>query len=268
MPRLIAVITRGLVKSIQREVDEVMSTLFGRPVPDRSVTDSAFCKARMKMKHTAFIELSHEAVDMAYRTMDCLEDTAGYRILAIDGSKVNLPDTPQIRAHFGPAEKSDGRQGAPQALLSQCYDIQNGLIEDATPSPADSCERRAAMAHLARGGEDDIILLDGGYPPQWFLRAVEATGAHFLVRAPVDFSTAVQRFVQSGKATELIVLESTSASHSACRELGICEEPLTVRAVRIELCTGEVEVLLTDTSSASRDVAGWRPRSRASTHVS
>ena len=246
MPRVIAVIARGVMKSIQREVDEVLSTLFGQSVPDRGVTDGAFCRARMKMKHTAFIELSHEAVDMAYRTMENLEYTAGYRILAIDGSKVNLPETPEIRAHFGPAEKSDGRQGAPQALLSQCYDIQNGLIMDATLSPGDSCERRAAMNHLSRIGEDDIVLFDRGYPAHWFLQGVDATGARFLARAPVDFSAAVRRFVESGKATDLIALEPTDSSRSACREFGLCEAPLTVRAVRIELCTGEVEVLLTN----------------------
>jgi hypothetical protein len=109
-----------MMGSIQRELDEVFAELFGRRVAGREVTDGGFSRARRKLSHTAFAALGREAVDMAYGTMDCIERVAGYRILAVDGSKLNLPDTPEIRAHFDPDGNGPGEDGAPQALLSQC----------------------------------------------------------------------------------------------------------------------------------------------------
>jgi hypothetical protein len=235
-----------MMGSIQRELDEVFAELFGRRVAGREVTDGGFSRARRKLSHTAFAALGREAVDMAYGTMDCIERVAGYRILAVDGSKLNLPDTPEIRAHFDPDGNGPGEDGAPQALLSQCYDVVNGLIVDATASPGNSCERRAALSHLEHAGEDDILLFDRGYPAHWFLQAVESSGAHFVARASVSFSKAVGDFAASGRETAVLDLEATDASRTACAEFGIDDAPLRVRAVRVELPSGQAEVLLTN----------------------
>jgi hypothetical protein len=235
-----------MMGSIQRELDEVFAELFGRRVADREVTDGGFSRARRKLSHTVFVALARETVDMAYRTMDCIERVAGYRILAVDGSKLNLPDTPEIRAHFDPKGLGPGEDGVPQALLSQCYDVVNGLVLDATVSPGGSCERRAALAHLEHVGEDDILLLDRGYPAHWFLQAVESTGARFVARVSTSFSKAVTDFVASGAETTVLDLDQTNASRTACAEFGIDDAPLRVRAVLIELPSGESEALLTN----------------------
>lgn len=244
--RVATLVARGMLGSIQRELDEVFAVLFGRQVASREVTDGGFCRARQKMRHTAFVELSREAVGMAYRTMGCIRRIAGYRVLAIDGSKVNLPGSAAVRAHFDPDGKRPGEGGAPQMLLSQCYDVVNGMILDATASPGASCERRAAMAHLRLLGEDDLLLLDRGYPAHWFLRAVDDTGARFVARASVTFSNSVAAFVASGQDAAIIVLEPTDESREACRQFGLDPSPMRVRAVRFPLPGGEVEVLLTN----------------------
>jgi hypothetical protein len=88
--------------------------------------------------------------------MACVERIAGYRILAIDGSKVNLPSSPEIGARFDPEGKRPGEGGAPQLLLSQCYDIVNGLIVDVAAAPGASCERRTAMGHLRHVGKSHL----------------------------------------------------------------------------------------------------------------
>lgn len=244
--RVLTLIARGMLGSVQRELDEVFATLFGRRVSVREVTDGAFCRARMKLRHSAFEELSQTAVNQAYGSMACVERIAGYRILAVDGSKVNLPNSPEIGARFDPDGKRPGEGGAPQLLLSQCYDIVNGLILDVAIAPGASCERRTAMAHLRHVGEDDIVLLDRGYPAHWFLRAVNDTGAKFVARATVSFSNAVIDFVASGEDSALLDLPYTDESRDPCRQFDLDPAPLRVRAVRVVLCTGEVEVLLSN----------------------
>jgi len=244
--RVVSLVARGMLGSIQRELDEFFATLFDRPVASREVTDGAFCHARLKLRHTAFVELGHLAVDSAYETMECVRRVAGYRVLAIDGSKVNLPGSPAIRAHFDPEDKRPGVCGSPQMLLSQCYDVVNGLVVDAVGVPGASCERRTAMAHLGRLDEDDIVLVDRGYPAHWFLRAIDTTGARFVARVSLSFSKTVAEFVASGKETDIIALEATDDSREACRQYGLDPSPMRVRAVRVTLPGGETEALLSN----------------------
>jgi len=55
--------------SIQAELDTFFRLIRGRDVAVAEVTASAFCQARQKLRHTAFIELSHAAVDAFYDNM-------------------------------------------------------------------------------------------------------------------------------------------------------------------------------------------------------
>jgi hypothetical protein len=73
---------------------------------------SAFCKARYRLRHTAFIELHRKAVveslygDGEYRRY------RGWRLLGIEGSKVLLPDSETVREEFGTIAFSNGKNGA------------------------------------------------------------------------------------------------------------------------------------------------------------
>jgi len=56
------------------------------------VTASAYSQARYKLKHTAFIELNQVAVVDTLYSDDQYQTFWGLRVLAIDGSKLVLPD--------------------------------------------------------------------------------------------------------------------------------------------------------------------------------
>ncbi|NJM11289.1 MAG: hypothetical protein HC889_04815 [Synechococcaceae cyanobacterium SM1_2_3] len=101
---VLVLILRKSVKSLQNVVNEVMAWLTADPV-----TASAFSQARYKVKHTAFIELNQKAVvESRYRDAD-FRTFWGFRILAVDGSKVRLPDTAEVRAAFGTITDSNGK---------------------------------------------------------------------------------------------------------------------------------------------------------------
>ena len=88
MVLVLILILRKSVKSLQNVVNEAMAWL-----RVESVTASAFSQARYKLQHTAFIELNQPAVvESRYRDVN-FRTFWGFRILAIDGSKVLLPDT-------------------------------------------------------------------------------------------------------------------------------------------------------------------------------
>jgi hypothetical protein len=58
-------------------------------------------QARRHLKVTAFVTLNKKAVlDVLYND-DNYEKAWGFRLLTIDGSKIHLPNTPEIIQEFG-----------------------------------------------------------------------------------------------------------------------------------------------------------------------
>lgn len=73
------------------------------------VTASAYSQARYKLKHTAFIELNQKAVVDTLYIDDDDQRFWGYRLLAVDGSKIRLPDNDEIREEFGTINYTNGK---------------------------------------------------------------------------------------------------------------------------------------------------------------
>ena len=72
------------------------------------VSASAYSQARHKVKHTAFIELLEKSViEVMYGDND-YKTFKGHRLLAIDGSSLRLPNTPETREKFGFVEHMNG----------------------------------------------------------------------------------------------------------------------------------------------------------------
>ena len=100
---------RNSVKSLQNVVNEAMTGLEQPPV-----TASAYSQARYKLKHTAFIELNQDAVvQTQYGDGDYLRFW-GFRLLAIDGSRITLPDNQAMREEFGTIAWANGLMPRPR----------------------------------------------------------------------------------------------------------------------------------------------------------
>jgi len=98
----VLLLTKG-TKSLQLRMNTFLPKL-GRP--QATVDKSAYSRARQKLKHTAFIELNQEAVVATMYDDGDYQTWQGHRVLAIDGSKLQLPDTPStVKASVpGPTE--------------------------------------------------------------------------------------------------------------------------------------------------------------------
>ncbi len=120
---VLIMILRKSTKSLQCIVNETVSGL-----GLEEISASAYSQARYKMKHTAFIELNQKAiVDVVYQDEE-FKKFWGKRVLAIDGSKIRLPNNPEICGEFGTiaysqGEDSDVQGEHPYALASVMYDL-------------------------------------------------------------------------------------------------------------------------------------------------
>jgi hypothetical protein len=218
----VALIMRKGVKSLQLWVNEAIGQLGGSPV-----SASAFSKARRRLKHTAFIELNQKAVvetlygDGEYRRY------RGRRLLAIDGSKVLLPDSRAVRKEFGTIAYSGGKDAdiageRPYALASVLYDLCNDIALDAQLEGANAYEVDLAVKHLAHARAGDLVLADRNYPSFRMLAELSRRGIDFAIRCSAK-SFAPARAMLRGEGPDSRVVEITPANGKlgAVRDAGL-----------------------------------------------
>lgn len=242
---VLIMILRKSSKSLQCIVNETTGSL-----GMEEISASAYSQARYKLKHTAFIELNQKAiVDVVYQDGD-FKKFWGKRILAIDGSKIRLPNTPDIFATFGTiaysqGEDSDVQGEHPYALGSVLYDVLNRVAIDAALGQANAYEVDLAIAHLAYTQDNDLLLMDRNYPSYRMLATLHQGGRDFAIRcSAASYGVARQMLKGEGPDSQVVTLTPCAEQVQAIRAAGL-PNTITVRFVRVLLSTGEFEVLVT-----------------------
>jgi hypothetical protein len=245
----------GLLRSsVQNELSRFLRMVCGEDIAADNIDGSAFSHARRKLKPTAFVELNQQLNQCAEQEGD-LQRWNGYRLMAIDGSTGRLPKSPEIAECFGGMKARTGHS-RPMARISQMFDPLNDLVVDASIAPYRVSERDLAIGHMRRLPLEAIILLDRGYPAAWLFALIRQRGAQFCARLKVKQWKCVRAFLLTGQAEQVVQLPHSAESKAKCKALGLPTDPITVRLVRIELTSGEVEVLATSLlDGAEVDVA-------------
>jgi hypothetical protein len=240
---LITFLINLLKRPQQDELDEFFKLLNGTDVAVRVVTKSAFTQARKKLKYEAFVELNRVQTGYFYRYLGP-QTWMGWRLVAVDGSTVQVPNTPENLAHFGAWNPAKGGP-CPMARVSQMFDVLNDVTIDALIKSKDVGERDLAAEHFAYLCPGDLVLLDRGYPAFWLFAWILDKKAQFCARMKVGEWKVVKQFVASGLSEQIVTLQPCSTAKKECQERKLSTKPLTVRLIRVELEDGEVEVLAT-----------------------
>lgn len=214
-----------------------------------SATSAAFSQARARIRHTAFIELNEKAVvEVMYRNEHYLRYKQ-FRLLAVDGSKIRLPETVEINEAFGQIPYTNGRDDEIKgrhayAQGSVLYDVLNRIAIDARLGQATDYEVDLAIQHLEKTQEGDLIIADRGYASYFFLAHLHQAGRDFVVRCSSgSFQAAQALFSGQGPASQQVTLTAPPPKQEL--KAGGLPKRLTVRFVRVLLDTGEYEVLVT-----------------------
>lgn len=221
-----------LKHALQDELDEYFKVLTDREFSDRQVTKSAFSQARQKLKHSAFIELNRDQVNYFYDHFEW-QRWRGKRLVAMDGSLTDLPNTPVLQEHFGYWQPAAGGRCA-KARISQMFDVLNKVSLDALIMPKENGERVLAAHHCQHLTQDDLVLLDRGYPAFWLFSLIRQQQAHFCARMSVSEWGVVQEFVASGQAEQIVDLHPCYNARQACQQRNLPTTPLPVRLVRLD----------------------------------
>ena len=230
--------------SYQAELDNFYKTLFHHEVAERVIYKGNLSKARAKLKYDAFVDLNDHMIDFFYRNFD-FQAWYGFNLLAIDGSTARVPDEEPVIKHFGVWHSKKGKKPCPKARVSQLFDVLNKITLDAIISPKSEGEIELAAFHCLKLEKRDLILLDRGYPAYWLFKLILAQGAQFCARISYKKWNVVKRFYESGKPEKIVKLHASALSKKKCRELEYDTNPLEVRLIRVELDSGETEILVT-----------------------
>ena len=147
-------------------------------------TASAFCQALRK--------LPLELLQMLLGSLSgaCGQDPSaqerlffGHRVLLADGLCVSMPDTPQLREHFGyPAGQKPGL-GFPIAKLLMLLDVSTGLIRRVVMNPYRTHEASQVVKVHPDLMPGDILVADRGFCSFVHLALLMAQNCHALFRA-------------------------------------------------------------------------------------
>jgi hypothetical protein len=230
--------------SYQDELDNYFKTLNHLEVAERIVTKGALTKARKKLKYQAFIELNEHMASHYYSYFPTAS-WYGFNLMAVDGSTLRLPDEPEIIEHFGVWNIKKGDRPCPKARISQMFDVKNRVTVDALITPKKDGERELAAFHFLKLMPNDLILLDRGYPAFWLFKLIKTMGASFCARVSCTKWKVIRKFYHSGQQERIVKLCTTPLSSLKCAEMGFDKNPFKVRLIRVELSTGETEILIT-----------------------
>jgi len=213
-------------------------------------TASALSQARRKLKPELFKYLSELVCKDFYELFEVegfVRRWLGHRLVACDGTYLNLPDNEETRAEFFLQTNQFKGGEAVQALSCILYDLLNGLVLGATLGTRTG-EKGLLLDELWEKTElNDVGIFDRHYADYKVLATGVGTGREIVVRLPENSFKESQELFKNGKngpKEKIVELKCPTKAREYIRERGLPEK-LTVRFVRVELPDGKIEVLAT-----------------------
>ena len=259
-PVLVTFLLNMLTKTLQVELNRFLRLLTGR-TSAVTVSKQAFSQARQKLSDQTFCRLNERLIDEFY-TENTYTTWQGYRLIGIDGSTVQLPESAAIRREFGCSVNQCG-QGMPLGRVSVAYDLENGLGIDAQLAPYGRGERDLALDHLTaitgydqrshgrRGHTGDLMLFDMGYPALDFIALFVLAGKDVVIRTPDSRIKEVHAAIHAASDDQILHIPLQTASRRMSSTL-LAQYPdldptwsLTLRLLTLSLDDGRPEYLLT-----------------------
>jgi len=230
-----------LKSSVKTELKSFYTAIFKVDEVVNWVTDSAFCKARQKIKHQLFIDLQKFIVRFFYANIGG-KRWFHFRLLAVDGSEINLPSSKELLAKYGCHHINSIGTKIPQARTSFLCDTLNFITIDAQIEPFKVGEQQMFESHLPHIGKGDMLTADANYGHFRIMKSILATKADFCIRMS-KCSNFIKDFLKSGEQDVVVEWFPSPKTIANCKKHNASTTPLQIRLVRIELSKNETEVL-------------------------
>jgi len=258
--KMMTMIIKKSNKSIQNSLNDMQLDLGNTA----SISNSAYTQARAKLNYTAFQEYAKMSADMFYADGE-YETYQNFRILAIDGSVVTLPNSEDINSEFNPMQVrcqiEEFKKEVSQARASVLFDVLNTIAVDASLTNKNKSEENSlvayderilALEHLKHCNKDDLVVMDRGYP-SYELFVKYALTTNFVVRLKkTSFIKAKFLFARHSEKKDVILeINAPKYLKESLRQENLATK-MKVRFVQVILENGTVEVLATNVLDSNR----------------
>ena len=225
--------------------------------PGKSISKPGYLKQRMKLNPEAFRYLYHLHNKQFYADTDTPAPQKTYRgflVLAADGTRINVPTTPETLETYGTPCAGEGRKQA-QLGLGCIYDVLNHFIleSDIGPYAFNEAEVAETQTSRLRGTLGDrfnyMLVMDRGYPSSpLFMRLIDS-GTYFVARLNSAIYSAEQAALRSDDEDVTIVLtDKRREKHRGTPngQIMASRESFILRFVRVWLDKDRYEILATN----------------------
>lgn len=248
LDRLIVLVIRGLRMPMQNAINKFFRQL---GLIDLLPTASAYSQARDKFKGELFLELNQTILRIFYRKDEDYEKIVslwkGRRLLGIDCSMINLPDTDELRRKYS-LSKNGGEIQRVQAQCSLVYDLLNDITINATLG-----KQKAEKEYIFDNHDEyiseasDVAVLDMNYADYSVMAYFISKNKYFVIRDRLTHTfRQVWEFAQDpGRKDEIITLEVTGKQRGIVRKKGLPRQ-IRLRLIKVRLNDGRDEILLTN----------------------
>lgn len=248
-----------LMKNVKRSVSASLDEFFTelRKEMGMSISDTihcsqqAFSKARSGIDHTIFQACFEHMLDLlcCKESLDHhtrLGGLWGLQIIAIDGSKIPLPNRKKLLEKYG----SIGRgANSPTAIASVAYDVLNQRVLDAQFEPMSMDERSLALRHMKNIKSKartnllyTMFVFDRGYASEKLISFIEdELHAGYLFRLRTKFNCEIDVLPVPSNQAEIV-------------DRVIMLNGRKVRILRFFLKSGVLETLITNDFSLDKEM--------------
>lgn len=231
-----------LLHSKPTAMDQNISRIMDlKPVQFPNVTKQAVSRARRGIMPSLFKELFNCSVDIFSRSDVSRKLWRGKKaVYAIDGSKIQIPNSPSNFEKFGEIFNSDNlEKRSAMALISVIYDVMNDFICHGLILPYLYSERAAALEHckaleplgILKGA---VLLFDRGYYSANMFRYFSEDGCFCVMRIKDSIKLAKNC---SGDTLEYLEIKDADSGTNV---------KIRVRVLAIDLGNGITEYLATN----------------------
>lgn len=240
-------LTQGLTRSLQRELNSFYQKLQQKDYSLQYVTKGAFSRARAKLNPWAFTELNRVCNQSFYSNAP-FKSWRGMRLLAIDGSTAVLPNHQSIKAHFGTVNfgpYADSPRSV--ARISMLYDVLNLTTLDGQMGGYHISEREMVYRHLKAYKElpGDLVLFDRGYPSLSLMYDLQAAEVHYCIRMREDWWLEVRKMLAAEETDKEVIFELPVKERDGIAPMADGSYKIKCRLVAVLRPNGEQEVLCT-----------------------
>lgn len=166
----------------------------------------------------------------------------GLRVWSVDGTNINVPDTPANEARFGRPKASRGETAFPQMRGVSLTDTSTRQIGAAVFTPCNVGERESVLSMLACPARNDLLLMDRGISGSWLFSECRERSLHFLGRISAAWKPQVKKRLGDGDFL-VSVKGQIPKEHRRCGKKRV---KLELRMIEYRIGKNEKVRLLTD----------------------